>query len=441
MDPMAKRILIVDDELKMCQSLGELLKERGFTTAHCTDASRVPQMLKSRQFELMVLDIRMPGISGIDVLRNLRASDPSLPVVMITGFPSIEVTVQAMKYGAANLFVKPLDIGELVREIQVLTGQGNPVRSARGIDSEIITKNPEMLRVVGALGKVAATDAPVLIAGESGSGKELVAQAIQRNSRRRDAPFVKVNCAALAESLLESELFGHERGAFTGAVTLHRGKFELAQGGSLFLDEIGDMALPTQAKILRVLQDGELTRLGGEKPVPTDVRLITATNKDIHRLIEKGEFREDLYYRISVVTFSIPPLRDRREDVLPLVDHYVQVFNRQYGKSISSVSPEAVELLQGHPWPGNIRELRNCIERAVIFSESNELLVQDLPHQYLGAEPRSPKSAYDKAQEELDRRTILEALQKNEGIKQKAADSLQMHRKTLYNKMKKLGLS
>jgi len=291
MDPMAKRILIVDDELKMCQSLGELLKERGFTTAHCTDASRVPQMLKSRQFELMVLDIRMPGISGIDVLRNLRASDPSLPVVMITGFPSIEVTVQAMKYGAANLFVKPLDIGELVREIQVLTGQGNPGRSARGIDSEIITKNPEMLRVVGALGKVAATDAPVLIAGESGSGKELVAQAIQRNSRRRDAPFVKVNCAALAESLLESELFGHERGAFTGAVTLHRGKFELAQGGSLFLDEIGDMALPTQAKILRVLQDGELTRLGGEKPVPTDVRLITATNKDIHRLIEKCEFR------------------------------------------------------------------------------------------------------------------------------------------------------
>lgn len=436
---MPKRILIVDDELKMCHSLGELLNERGFATAHCTDASRVPHMLEGDRFDLMVLDIRMPGVGGIDVLRNLRASDPRLPVIMVTGFPSIEVAVEAMKYGASNLFVKPLEIGKLVREIEMLTGQGASAES--GADARIITRNPEMQRIIKSIGKVAATDAPVLITGESGSGKELVAQALQRSGRRGDAPFVKVNCAALAESLLESELFGHEKGAFTGAIAQHKGKFELAQGGTLFLDEIGDMALATQAKILRILQDRELTRLGGERSLRTDVRLITATNKDLNKLIERGDFREDLYYRISVVTLALPPLRDRREDVSLLVDHFVQTFNLQYGKSISSVSREAMELLQSHHWPGNIRELRNCVERAVIFSESDVLQAQDLPRQYLEVEPRSPKSAYNQAQEELDRRIILEALKKNEGIKQKAADSLQMHRKTLYNKMKKLGLT
>ncbi len=438
---MPKRILIVDDELKMCHSLGELLNERGFVTAQCTDASKVPRMLEGDRFDLMVLDIRMPGVSGIDVLRNLRASDPRLPVIMVTGFPSIEVAVEAMKYGASNLFVKPLEIGKLVREIEMLTGQGAIVPAAGDADARILTRNPEMQRILKSIDKVAATDAPVLITGESGSGKELVAEALQRNGRRRDAPFVKVNCAALAESLLESELFGHEKGAFTGAIAQHKGKFELARGGTLFLDEIGDMALATQAKILRVLQDRELLRLGGENPVRTDVRLITATNKDLDKLIERGDFREDLYYRISVVTLSLPPLRDRREDVSLLVEHFVRTFNRQYGKSITSVSREAMELLHSHHWPGNIRELRNCVERAVIFSESDELLAQDLPRQYLEVEPRSPRSAYNRAQEELDRKIILEALKKNEGIKQKAADSLQMHRKTLYNKMKKLGLT
>lgn len=438
-------ILIIDDELKMCRSLGEILLQKGFTNSFCTTSEEALERLRSAPPKLLILDIRMPGKNGIDLLREVRAISPQLPTIMITGYPSIEVTVQAMRFGASNLFVKPLDIEKLVWEITRLLDEQKPavVDTVKPSDQQpiIISRNPEVLDVLASLEKVAKTDAPVLITGESGSGKELIAQALQAHSKRCKAPFIKVNCAALAENLLESELFGHEKGAFTGAIAQHKGKFELAQGGTLFLDEIGDMSLATQAKILRLLQDNELTRLGGEKTIKTDIRLITATNKDIARMIAQGEFREDLYYRIAVVTFTLPPLRERKEDVLLLAEYFIKQFNLRYAKNVHGMMRTVQDILYHHNWPGNIRELKNCIERAVIFCETELLTPTDLPRQYQCAGTGSLRDCYEQAQASLDRDVILDALRKNEGIKQKAAESLRMHRKTLYNKMKKLGIT
>ena len=437
-------VLIVDDELKMCKSLGEILSIKGFSNSYCTNSLDALEKIRILQPKLLILDIQMPGMGGVDLLREARSLMHHMPVLMITGYPSIEVTVQAMKYGATNLFVKPLDIDKLVWEISHLLDEQNSLLRAQDSSKitqhTVLSRNKEVLEILHSLDKVAKTDASVLITGESGSGKELIAQAIQERSNRLAAPFIKVNCAALAETLLESELFGHEKGAFTGAITQHKGKFELAHGGTLFLDEIGDMSLATQGKILRVLQDNELTRLGGEKPIRTNIRLITATNKNIELMIARGEFREDLYYRIAVVTFALPPLRERKEDILILAEHFTHTFAGHYAKNLHGLSNEVQEILYGHSWPGNIRELKNCIERAVIFSESDVILPSDLPRQYQSPAEKSLRDNYETAQASLDRDIILEALKRNEGIKQKAAESLRMHRKTLYNKMKKLGI-
>jgi transcriptional regulator with PAS, ATPase and Fis domain len=299
-----------------------------------------------------------------------------------------------------------------------------------------------MQRIQNEIAKLASTDAPVLLSGESGTGKELAACSLHDQSKRRGEPFIKVNCASLPENLLESELFGHERGSFTDAVERKLGKFEIADGGTIFLDEIGDMSLKIQPKLLRVLQDGEIQRLGGSETIHTDVRIISATNQDIGELIRENRFREDLFYRLSVVIIHIPPLRERPEDIRVLTTHFLDVFNGIYGKQLRSLSPEVADFFYRHDWPGNVRELRNCLERCCIFAEDSQerLEVELLPTQYRDAVMQKRDGGLSDYTDEMNREKILEALTLSNGVKYKAAQRLKINRKTLYNKMKKLGL-
>jgi DNA-binding NtrC family response regulator len=319
---------------------------------------------------LIIMDVRMPKISGIDLLKSIKERNDRIPIIMISGYTSVESVVLAMKYGALNFYMKPINTAELLREIGRVTQVHRS--DAENLDRMIVSRSSEMTRIQKEISKVAPTDAPVLLAGESGTGKELAASALHDQSKRKDRPFIKVNCASLPETLLESELFGHERGSFTDAVEQRRGKFEIADGGSIFLDEIGDMSLKIQPKLLRVLQDGAIERLGGSETISTDVRIISATNQDIGGLIRENRFREDLFYRLSVVIIHLPPLRERREDIQVLTDHFLTMFNRVYDKRLQSPSPEVAEIFMHHHWPGNVRELRNCLERSCIFAEERQ---------------------------------------------------------------------
>jgi transcriptional regulator with PAS, ATPase and Fis domain len=345
-----------------------------------------------------------------------------------------------MKYGALNFYMKPLNTAELLREIGRVAAVHRA--DAENLDRMIVSRSSELARIQKEISKVAPTDAPVLLTGESGTGKELAACALHDQSKRKDRSLIKVNCASLPETLLESELFGHERGSFTDAVEQRLGKFEIASGGSIFLDEIGDMSLKIQPKLLRVLQDGEIQRLGGSQTISTDVRIISATNQDIGELIRENRFREDLYYRLSVVTIHIPPLRERREDIQILTDHFLEMFNRIYDKHLKFLSPRVAEIFMNHHWPGNVRELRNCLERSCIFAAEHQerLEIELLPAQYRGLAMQERIGGLAEYFDDLSREKILEALALSDGVKHKAAERLKIHRKTLYNKMKKLGL-
>ncbi len=315
---MAQRVLIVDDEREMCISLAKILRSFGFDSDFVLDPLKVIHMLEREHFDLLIMDIKMPKLSGLDLLQQVRARAAQLPVIMISGYPSVENVVAAMKAGAHDFFQKPIDIKKLVGEIERLVRLG--AGSAPGAPPpDIVTRNPRMIEILRQVRKIADTNASVIITGESGTGKELVANAIHSQSSRRDQPFVKINCASIPDTLLESELFGFEPGAFTDARRVHHGKFEVAHGGSILLDEIGDMSLEIQAKILRVIQEKEFERLGGTSVIKTDVRVMAATNRDIPLRIKNQEFREDLYYRLSVITVALPPLRERREDIPVLV--------------------------------------------------------------------------------------------------------------------------
>lgn len=423
----------------MCLSLSEILEKSGFEVYFSTDPHACHAIVEKQNIDLLIMDVMMPKIKGTDLLKRIRDGHRWIPVIMMTGYPSIEGAVQSMKYGAANFFVKPLDIDALLLEIrQIINSSGESNDAAAG--NSIVTVCEGMRRIIQEIDKVAGTDVPILITGESGTGKELVATEIVKRSTRAERPFIKVNCASIPDTLLESELFGYEQGAFTDAKTRHIGYFEQARDGTIFLDEIGDMSLKTQPKILRVLQDGNIRRIGGPGIVPTNARVISATNRDIDELIGMGTFREDLFYRLSVVTIELPPLRERKADILLLCRHFMENFTVQYGKTIRDISPEVEDIFLFHKWPGNIRELKNCVERAIIFSEGDIITPADLPSHY-----RNPKeeqldvcggSVYDRMHMEI----ITDALKKNDGIKQKTARFLNIHRKTLYNRMKKLGM-
>ena len=435
---MFSKILIVDDELEVCLSLSEVLRGKGYNAIHCSDPEEILPLLEREHIGLAIMDVRMPTIGGIDLLKQIRSRFDQLPVIMISGYASVENAVRAMKYGALNFYTKPIPIPSLMQEIRNLELSERAYPQA----DRIITHNQRMQRMISLVEKAAPTEASVVITGESGTGKELVADMLHAMSGRPDAAYIKMNCAAIPESLLESEMFGHEKGAFTDAKSLQKGKVELADGGTLFLDEIGDMSLSTQAKMLRVLQEKRFTRLGGTEPIKTDFRIIAATHRDLQQMIREGAFREDLYYRLSVITIHLPPLRERTEDVLPVAQEFVQQFNRAYAKTVMRFSDEVVDVLQRHTWPGNVRELKNIVERAVIFCESDTIELADLPEQYhiMEGHGGDSGSSIQEFETESARYVILEALKQSNGMKTEAARRLNITRKTLYNRMKRLNL-
>ena len=437
-DGMAFSVLIVDDEREVCLSLAEVLQSKGYTTLFEEDPREVLDLLCRKNVDLILMDVRMPEVGGIDLLKIIRKTHPLLPVIMISGFASVESAVRAMKYGALNFFAKPVQLPELLMEIRHLE-RSMSIKKTAPETEKIVTRNPKMREVLSLVEKAAPTEASVIVIGESGTGKELVADLLHQASKRRHNAYIKVNCAAIPDNLLESEMFGHEKGAFTDAQSQQKGKIELADGGTIFFDEIGDMSLQTQAKMLRVLQEKHFTRLGGSVPIRADFRVIAATNKNIEGMIAQGAFREDLYYRLSVITLKLPALRERREDIIPLARHFVGEFNRVYGKNVRGISESVTEMLAEHSWPGNVRELSNIIERAVIFCETDLIEARDLPEQYRIADSKAFEAIREFSAEK-SRAVIREALRQTNGIKGEAARLLRITRKTLYNRMKRLNL-
>ena len=438
-------ILIVDDEFSVRDSLYHWFRKDGLEVEAVGNATEALKALQARRYEVVLLDIKMPGMDGMELQEHIHRIDPEAAVIMITAFASVDTAVRALKQGAFDYVTKPIDPDELSHlvlralEQRRLTEENAQLRGT--IDElvaadEIVGDSLPMRKVMELVEHVAKTDATVLILGESGTGKELIARAIHANSRRRYFPIVSVNCGALPESLLESELFGHEKGAFTGAQYRRKGKIEMADGGTLFLDEIGAIDAKMQVDLLRVLETKELTRLGGSKPIKVDFRVVCATNENLERAVQEGRFREDFYYRINVFTLELPPLRVRRSDIPALAHHFLQRFARQMDKRITGISPEAMEILTAYDWPGNVRELSNAIERAMVVGRPPEIRPEDLPLR----KPSGVETAGDDSLADMEKRHIAAVLQRTGGNVTRAAEILQVDRVTVYNKIKKYGL-
>ena len=445
------RILVVDDEPTQLELVGGFLRRQGFEVVEAASGRAAVARLKEEPFDLVLTDQRMPDLSGLDVLEAVRAASPDTAVVIMTAYGTIVTAVSAVKAGAADYLAKPLNLDELLHRIHQIQDRRRLLTENRELRAAlaerhrvegIIGESGAMQEVLSVVRRVAPSDATVLIRGESGTGKELIAKAIHYASPRAARALVKVNCAALAENLLEAELFGHEKGAFTGAVAARKGRFELADGGSLFLDEIGDLPPHLQVKLLRVLQEREFERVGSSRPVKVDVRLLAATHRNLEALVRDGRFRDDLYYRINVVTIQLPPLRERREDLLLLVDHFLRVFADKNGKGIRGLTREARAALLRYDYPGNVRELENLIERAVVLTRDDVIGLTDLPLT-LDAQAAEAESGTGlvAAVEGLERRMIREALAKAEGIQTRAAELLGIGERVLRYKLKKYGLS
>jgi len=445
------RILVVDDEPAQRELVGGFLRKHGFDVVEAGGGSEAVARFKQEAFDLVLTDQRMPDLSGLEVLEAVRSTSPETAVVIMTAYGTIGTAVSAVKAGAADYLTKPLNLDDLlhrvhrVRERQRLVAENRELREAlaeRHRVEGIIGDSGRMQEVLSLVRRVAPSDATVLIRGESGTGKELIARALHYASPRAGGPLVKVNCAALAESLLEAELFGHEKGAFTGAVASRKGRFEVADGGSIFLDEIGDLPPHLQVKLLRVLQEREFERVGSSRPIKVDVRLLAATHRDLEALVREGRFREDLYYRINVVTIALPPLRERREDLPPLIEHFLRAFAGKNGKTVRGLTREAREALLRYDYPGNIRELENLIERAVVLTRDDVIGVEDLPLTLETPAPGSGEGAgLIAAVEGLERRMIREALGKADGTQTRAAELLGISERVLRYKLKKYGLS
>ena len=471
--PEKKQILVVDDETNLRRVLSAMLVRDGYDVHEAGDGEEAIAFLKEHHIDLVVTDLKMPKASGMDVLRAALRDDPSRPVIMLTAFATIENAVEALKTGAFDFITKPFDqneVRQIVRKALRTRDLSNAdatrdVMPAASRDGKarfgIIGESPAILDVFAILEKVADTPTTVLITGESGTGKELVARALHENSSRRDRPFIKVNCAAIPKDLMESELFGHEKGAFTSAVSSKPGRFELASGGTLFLDEIGEIPNEMQVKLLRVLQESEFERVGGIKTIHVDVRLIAATNRDLTKEIAASSFREDLFYRLNVVPIVLPALRERRSDIPLLVSYFIQKFNTRLKKSLDGVEPEAMERLTGYGWPGNIRELENVIERAMLFADGARIRLEDLAVELRdggvaldtgrgtplppavsdgGASSDGLKEQVKAAMSRLERDLILRALMQTQHNVTHAARLLKISRKGLQLKMKELNL-
>jgi len=443
-------ILVVDDEEGVRTSLKGILEDEGYRVLLAEDGERTLQLLEEETPDLVLLDIWMPGRDGIAVLQEIKKGWPMVPVVMISGHGSIELAVKATKLGAHDFIEKPLSLDKVLltidnalrysrleEENRRLRQRASPVVEITG-QSAAIEQLREQIRVI------APTSSWVLIHGENGTGKEVVARAIYRQSRRSHGPFVEVNCAAIPEELIESELFGHEKGAFTGATHMRVGKFDMANGGTLFLDEIGDMSLSTQAKILRILQEQKFQRVGGARVIQVDVRVIAATNKDLEEEIRAGRFREDLYHRINVIPVEVPPLRERPEDIPLLVREFVEEFTVRHGLPRKAFDPEVMEVFQGYAWPGNVRELKNMVERLLILSPSSRITVEDLGPPLRGSPsqeaPSGRPQGLKEARERFERAFIEERLREFNWNISRTASAIGIERSHLHRKMKELGI-
>ncbi len=447
-------ILLVDDDRAHRTMLRVNLQGAGYETVEVGDGDQVLDALADHEVDLILLDLKMRRMGGIETLEMLREHGRVEPVIVITAFSSVESAVEAMKHGAADYVTKPVDIDALqltierTLDVEALREENAALRQRLGEQFDfgnIIGRSAAMQKVFETLSLVAPSDATVLVTGESGTGKELIANAIHQNSNRSSGPFIKVNCAALHENLLESELFGHEKGSFTGADRQRKGRFELASHGTLFLDEIGDMSMQTQAKILRVLQEGELERLGGSETVKVDVRLIAATHRDLDKMVAEGTFRQDLFFRLSVVPVELPPLRERSEDIPLLADFFLKRYSKKNRKDIKGFHPQALVLLARYAWPGNIRELENSIERAVILCLGEQITPRELPPQMVPedfvrsvADPAVPATGL--TLKDVEREVIRATLEQTGGNRSRAAKLLGIARQTLLNKIREYGL-
>ena len=443
-------ILVVDDEQVHRYMLCSMLKEWGWRCVEADDGDTAVTAVKNNTYDAVLMDVRMARMSGREAFEVINKLFPALPVVIMTAYSSIDDAVAIIKQGAHDYLTKPLDFDRLRLTLERALdhhqveekksqARGEPTKLQTGI----IGSSSPMIELLDMISYVAPTEATVLITGESGTGKELVAEALHQNSERNDGPFIKVNCAALAEGLLESELFGHEKGAFTGADKQRDGKFVQADGGTLFLDEIGETTPAMQVKLLRVLQEGELQRVGGENNLNVDVRIIAATNRDLEQEVETGAFREDLYYRLNVVTLLVPPLRERENDIEMLVNYFISIFADKNRRRVEAVTPSCLELLKAYPWPGNVRELENAIERGVILMRGEQLTEKSLPLaiQKFGSKPEVNRKTEPSSLQDAEKALIIKTLQETDGNKSEAARRLGITRKTLQNKVQKYGIS
>jgi two-component system response regulator HydG len=450
-----RRILIVEDDRPQADAVAETLSRMGHTCVVVTEPRRALAIIEDDGFDLIVTDLVMHDVDGMEILRTAKRADPTAEVIMVTGHGTIETAVQAMREGAYDYITKPLNVSELRDRVAKALEHRHLVRRTEQLSEQlqerfgfegIIGQSPAIRRVIEICRLIAPTDTTVLIEGESGTGKELIAKALHNNSRRREHNFVALNCAALSEGILESELFGHEKGAFTGALAGRKGRFEHADGGTLFLDEVGDMPVATQIKLLRVIENREIVRVGSNDPRKVDVRLVSATNQKLDELVKAGKFREDLYFRLKVVRVVLPPLRARREDVPLLTEHYIRRLAAEHGKAVTGITPEALRALAAYDWPGNVRELINTLETMIVLAPGTVLEARDIPDEIrpagAGGEERpgviQPGAT---SLQDAERVLIEQTLASTDGNRQQTAAILGIGERTLYRKIKEFGLA
>jgi two-component system NtrC family response regulator len=453
-----RQMLVVDDKAGQRELLGAVFQDRGFTVTKAANGDEAIRLLKERPFDIVITDLKMPGKDGLAILRSAREVSPDCPVILVTAYGSIDTAVEAMRLGARDFITKDFQLEEIERKVDRILGEKapehGPAPRTRTEESSqrIVGESSSTKSLLRMIEKIGPSRSSVLITGPSGTGKELVARAIHDASPRRDAPFIALNCAALAPGVLESELFGHEKGSFTGALARRVGRFERAHGGTLFLDEVGEIDPNIQTKLLRVLQEGEFERVGGTEAVRVDVRIVTATNRDLREAIARGLFREDFFYRLNVFSISVEPLRNRTADIPPLVEHLLHKFSTETGKQVSGVESAVMGIFMRYRWPGNVRELQNVLERAVVLAEGHLVTTDDIPAEMLyeggavpeavtapvqaGAEPASLTERTD----HLERELIKDTLERCRWNRTKAAEVLGLKRTTLQYKIKKLGL-
>jgi DNA-binding NtrC family response regulator len=457
--PRTPRILIIDDEPLMRMSISDALKEEGYEVSETASGKEGVALAKDGAFDIVITDLRLPDLDGLEVLKACKSASAETFVVLITAYGAVDTAVEAMKYGAYDYITKPFRMEEMLlmirRMLRLRDLEHENILLKEQVEgrynfSGIIGKSAKMEEIFDKIRIISQTDSTVLILGESGTGKELVANAIHYNSLRRSEPFIKVSCAALPETLLEAELFGYEKGAFTGAVKQKKGRFELADKGTIFLDEIGELSPAIQVKLLRVLQEKEFDRLGGSGTISVDLRIICATQRDLRKEAAKGAFREDLFYRLNVVPITLPPLRDRKGDIMLLSNHFLKYYAGLYNKSVAGFSPHAMELLLKHPFPGNVRELEHAVERAVVMGRGEEVLPSDLPEEIGGGDLseclKTIESVHSherltKALRDFEKQYIIKVLEETKGNKTLAAKLLGVSRKTLWEKCKAMEIA